>query len=128
MAVLFRLGFGLLLCPAADIADKAAAVDVAETEAVVVDVHLFHHSNMIGSSQSTVTKILGRFIENPKKETLVAMCDKLHLTYDPKEIGRFEYSAAAFSKEELTAFNDVLEAKLREGKTPEDIIKTIQEI
>ena len=56
------------------------------------------------------------------------MCDKLHLTYDPKEIGRFEYSAAAFSKEELTAFNDVLEAKLKEGKMPDDIIKAIREI
>ena len=85
-------------------------------------------AELIGSSQSTVTKILGRFIENPKKETLVDMCDKLHMTYDPKEIGRFEYSAAAFSIEELTAFNDVLEAKLREGKTPEEIIKAIQEI
>ena len=82
----------------------------------------------IGSSQSTVTKILGRFIENPKKETLVAMCDKLHLTYSPNEIGRFEYSATAFSKEELTAFNDALEAKLREGKTPEEIIRAIQNI
>ena len=85
-------------------------------------------AELIGSSQSTVTKILGRFIENPKKETLVAMCDKLHLTYSPNEIGRFEYSATAFSKEELTAFNDALEAKLREGKTPEDFIKAIQEI
>ena len=85
-------------------------------------------AELIGSSQSTVTKILGRFIENPKKETLVAMCDKLHLTYSLKEIGRFEYSAAAFSKEELTAFNDALEAKLREGKTPEDFIKAIREI
>ena len=85
-------------------------------------------AELIGSSQSTVTKILGRFIENPKKETLVAMCDKLHLTYSPNEIGRFKYSAASFSKEELAAFNDVLEAKLREGKTPEDIIKAIQEI
>ena len=85
-------------------------------------------AELIGSSQSTVTKILGRFIENPKKETLVVMCEKLQLTYDPKEIGRFEYSAASFSKEELTAFNDVLEAKLREGKTPEDFIKAIQEI
>ena len=85
-------------------------------------------AELIGSSQSTVTKILGRFIENPKKETLVAMCDKLHLTYDPEEIGRFEYAAASFSKEELTAFNDALEAKLREGKTPEDFIKAIQEI
>ena len=85
-------------------------------------------AELIGSSQSTVTKILGRFIENPKKETLVAMCDKLHLTYSPKEIGRFEYSTAAFSKEELTAFNDALEAKLREGKTPEDFIKAIREI
>ena len=28
MAVLFRLGFGLLLCPAADIADKAAVVSL----------------------------------------------------------------------------------------------------
>ena len=82
----------------------------------------------IGSSQSTVTKILGRFIENPKKETLVAMCDKLHLIYSPNEIGRFEYSATAFSKEELTAFNDALEAKLREGKTPEEIIRAIQNI
>ena len=85
-------------------------------------------AELIGSSQSTVTKILGRFIENPKKETLVIMCDKLHMTYDPKEIGRFEYSAASFSKEELTAFNDALEAKLREGKTPEDFIKAIREI
>ena len=85
-------------------------------------------AELIGSSQSTVTKILGRFIENPKKETLVDMCDKLHMTYDPKEIGRFEYSVASFSKEELTAFNDALEAKLKEGKTPEDIIKAIQEI
>lgn len=85
-------------------------------------------AELIGSSQSTVTKILGRFIENPKKETLVVMCDKLHMTYDPKEIGRFEYSAASFSKEELTAFNDALEAKLREGKTPEDVIKAIQEM
>ena len=85
-------------------------------------------AELIGSSQSTVTKILGRFIENPKKETLVAMCDKLHLTYSPNEIGRFEYSATAFSKEELTAFNDALEAKLREGKTPEDFIKAIREI
>ena len=33
-------------------------------------------AELIGSSQSTVTKILGRFIENPKKETLIAMCDK----------------------------------------------------
>ena len=85
-------------------------------------------AELIGSSQSTVTKILGRFIENPKKETLVVMCEKLQLTYDPKEIGRFEYSAASFSKEELTAFNDALEAKLREGKTPEDFIEAIQEI
>lgn len=85
-------------------------------------------AELIGSSQSTVTKILGRFIENPKKETLVVMCDKLHMTYDPKEIGRFEYSAASFSKEELTAFNDALEAKLREGKTPEEIIKAIQKL
>ena len=85
-------------------------------------------AELIGSSQSTVTKILGRFIENPKKETLVAMCDKLSLTYSPNEIGRLEYSAAAFSKEELTAFNDALEAKLREGKTPEDFIKAIREI
>lgn len=85
-------------------------------------------AELIGSSQSTVTKILGRFIENPKKETLVAMCDKLHLTYSPNEIGRFEYSATAFSKEELTAFNDALEAKLREGKTPEEIIRAIQNI
>ena len=44
MAVLFRLGFWLFLCPAADIADKAAAVDIAEAEAVIVDVNLFHHS------------------------------------------------------------------------------------
>ena len=85
-------------------------------------------AELIGSSQSTVTNILGRFIENPKKETLVDMCDKLHLTYSPKEIGRFEYSAAAFSKEELTAFNDALESKLREGKTPEEIITAIREI
>ena len=85
-------------------------------------------AELIGSSQSTVTKILGRFIENPKKETLVAMCDKLHLTYSPNEIGRFEYSATAFSKEELTAFNDILEAKLKEGKMPDDIIKAIREI
>ena len=40
------LCFELVLCPAADIVDKAAAVDVAETEAVVVDVHLFHHRNI----------------------------------------------------------------------------------
>ena len=85
-------------------------------------------AELIGSSQSTVTKILGRFIENPKRETLVAMCDKLSLTYSPNEIGRFEYSAAAFSKEELTAFNDILEAKLKEGKMPDDIIKAIREI
>ena len=85
-------------------------------------------AELIGSSQSTVTKILGRFIENPKKETLVVMCEKLQLTYDPKEIGRFEYSAASFSKEELTAFNDALEAKLKEGKMPDDIIKAIREI
>ena len=85
-------------------------------------------AELIGSSQSTVTKILGRFIENPKKETLVDMCDKLSLTYSPNEIGRFEYSAAAFSKEELTAFNDILEAKLKEGKMPDDIIKAIREI
>ena len=85
-------------------------------------------AELIGSSQSTVTKILGRFIENPKKETLVDMCDKLHMTYDPKEIGRFEYSAASFTKDELTAFNDALEAKLKEGKMPDDIIKAIREI
>ena len=85
-------------------------------------------ADLIGSSQSTVTKILGRFIENPKKETLVDMCDKLHMTYDPKEIGRFEYSAASFTKDELTAFNDALEAKLKEGKMPDDIIKAIREI
>jgi transcriptional regulator with XRE-family HTH domain len=85
-------------------------------------------AELIGSSQSTLTKILGRFIENPKKETLVVMCEKLQLTYDPKEIGRFEYSAASFSKEELTAFNDALEAKNREGKTPEEIIRAIQNI
>ena len=41
-------------------------------------------AELIGSSQSTVTKILGRFIENPKKETLVVMCEKLQLTYDPR--------------------------------------------
>ena len=85
-------------------------------------------AELIGSSQSTVTKILGRFIENPKKETLVVMCEKLQLTYDPKEIGRFEYSAASFTKDELTAFNDALEAKLKEGKMPDDIIKAIREI
>ena len=65
---------------------------------------------------------------NERQLTLVAMCDKLHLTYSPKEIGRFEYSAAAFSKEELTAFNDALESKLREGKTLEEIIRAIQNI
>ena len=81
----------------------------------------------IGASPSTVNKILGRFIENPKKETLMTMCDKLHLTYNPNEIGRFEYSAASFSEEELAAFNDALEAKLREGKTAEDIIRAILE-
>ena len=82
----------------------------------------------IGASPSTVNKILGRFIENPKKETLMTMCDKLHLTYSPNEIGRFEYSAASFSEEELAAFNDALEKKLREGKTAEEIIKAIKEL
>ena len=46
MTARLRLGFELVLCPAADIADKAAAVDVAEAEAVVVDVYLFHHRNI----------------------------------------------------------------------------------
>ena len=63
MAVLFRLGFGLLLCPAADIADKAAAVDIAEAEAVIVDVHLFHHSNMIGNGDLVNENSLIRFID-----------------------------------------------------------------
>ena len=81
-----------------------------------------------GISQSTITKILGRFIENPSKDTLVTMCEKLHLTYNPTEIGRFEYTAASFTQEELAAFNDALEAKLREGKSTEEIIKAIQEI
>ena len=63
MAVLFRLGFGLLLCPAADIADKAAAVDIAEAEAVIVDVHLFHHSNMIGNGYLVNENSLIRFID-----------------------------------------------------------------
>ena len=70
-----------------------------------------------GISQSTITKILGRFIENPSKDTLVTMCEKLHLTYNPTEVGRFEYTAASFTQEELVAFNDALEAKLREGKS-----------
>ena len=71
----------------------------------------------IGASPSTVNKILGRFIENPKKETLMTMCDKLHLTYNP-----------SFSEDELAAFNDALETKLREGKTAEEIIKAIKEL
>ena len=58
----------------------------------------------------------------------MTMCDKLHLTYNPNEIGRFEYAAASFSEEELAAFNDALETKLREGKTAEEIIKTIKEL
>ena len=74
-----------------------------------------------GISQSTITKILGRFI-------LVTMCEKLHLTYNPTEVGRFEYTAASFTQEELVAFNDALEAKLREGKSVEEIIKAIQNI
>ena len=81
-----------------------------------------------GISQSTITKILGRFIENPSKDTLIAMCEKLNLTYNPAEVGRFEYTAASFTPEDLTAFNDALEAKLREGKSTEEIIKAIQEI
>ena len=81
-----------------------------------------------GISQSTITKILGRFIENPSKDTLVTMCEKLHLTYNPTEVGRFEYTAASFMQEELVAFNDALEAKLREGKSVEEIIKAIQNI
>ena len=56
------------------------------------------------------------------------MCEKLHLTYNPNEVGRFEYTAASFTQEELAAFNDALEAKLREGKSAEEIIKAIQEI
>ena len=76
-----------------------------------------------GISQSTITKILGRFIENPSKDTLVTMCEKLHL-----KVGRFEYTAASFTQEELVAFNDALEAKLREGKSVEEIIKAIQNI
>ena len=79
-----------------------------------------------GISQSTITKILGRFIENPSKETLVTMCDKLNLTYSPDEVGRFEYTAASFTPEDQTAFNDELEAKLREGKSAKEIIKAIQ--
>ena len=71
---------------------------------------------------------LGRFIENPSKDTLVTMCEKLHLTYNPTEVGRFEYTAASFTQEELVAFNDALEAKLREGKSVEEIIKAIQNI
>ena len=81
-----------------------------------------------GISQSTITKILGRFIENPSKATLVTMCEKLNLTYSPAEIGRFEYTAASFTQEELAAFNDALETKLREGKSAEEIIKAIQEL
>ena len=81
-----------------------------------------------GISQSTITKFLGRFIENPSKDTLVTMCEKLHLTYNPTEVGRFEYTAASFTQEELVAFNDALEAKLREGKSVEEIIKAIQNI
>ena len=42
--------------------------------------------------------------------------------------GRFEYTAASFTQEELVAFNDALEAKFREGKSAEEIIKAIQEI
>ena len=79
-----------------------------------------------GISQSTITKILGRFIENPSKDTLITMCEKLNLTYSPAEIGRFEYTAASFTQEELVAFNDALEAKFREGKFAEEIIKAIQ--
>ena len=78
-----------------------------------------------GISQSTITKILGRFIENPSKDTLIAMCEKLNLTYNPAEVGRFEYTAASFTQEELAAFNDALNAKLREGKTISEIIKTM---
>lgn len=85
-------------------------------------------SEYTGISQSTITKILGRFIENPSKETLVTMCEKLHLTYSPAEIGRFEYTAASFTPEELTAFNDALEAKLTEGKSTEEILKAIKNI
>jgi transcriptional regulator with XRE-family HTH domain len=81
-----------------------------------------------GISQSTITKILGRFIENPSKDSLITMCEKLNLTYSPAEVGRFEYTAASFTQEELTAFNDALEAKLSEGKSAEEIIKVIQNI
>ena len=63
MAVLFRLGFGLLLCPAADITDKAAAVDIAEAEAVVVDVYFFHHRHMIGNGDLMNENSLIRFID-----------------------------------------------------------------
>ncbi len=79
-----------------------------------------------GISQSTITKILGRFIENPSKDSLIAMCEKLNLTYNPTEVGRFEYTAASFTQEELSAFNDALEAKLSEGKSAAEIIKAIQ--
>ena len=79
-----------------------------------------------GISKSTIAKILGRFIENPSKDTLIAMCEKLNLTYNPAEVGRFEYTAASFTPEDLTAFNDALEAKLREGKSAKEIIKAIQ--
>ena len=54
------------------------------------------------------------------------MCEKLNLTYNPTEVGRFEYTAASFTQEELSAFNDALEAKLSEGKSAAEIIKAIQ--
>ena len=56
------LCFGLVPCPAADIADKAAAVDVAETEAVVVDVYLFHHRNMVSNGDLAVENSSIRFV------------------------------------------------------------------
>ena len=63
MAARLRLGFELVLCPAADIADKAAAVDVAETEAVVVDVYLFHHRNMVGNGDLAGENSSIRFVD-----------------------------------------------------------------
>ena len=63
MAARLKLGFELVLCPAADIADKAAAFDVAETEAVVVDVYLFHHRNMVGNGDLAGENSSIRFVD-----------------------------------------------------------------
>ena len=62
MAAWFRLGFWLVPCPVADIADKAAALDVVETEAVVVDIHLFHHRHMICDGDLTGKYLSIRFV------------------------------------------------------------------